>query len=144
MRPQYKFDYDKLLNLLLPLMEKLVAKYPVVAPVGSAMDHEGKCSLLGAYLGDGLTEVGELEELLLDGLRVQAAEGTLRACAVGYTCDVVPHGSDQRIPVLAIKFEHVDGPPETFYQPYKRTWGGTNFDVSFLAAGKPNVFPKTE
>ncbi len=144
MRPKYKFDYEELLKVLLPLMEQIIKSEPAVIPVGVSMALDGKCSMTAGYTGEGVVNLDEVETLVLASFRSLASKGQLRASALGYSCSIMSPKLGGKTPVLAVKFEHVEGPPETLYRPYKKGWFGTRFSNIILVPGTPDVFAKPD
>ena len=105
-------DLDGLLNLVLPLAQKLLGKNGQFYPFGASVSNDGEASLTASDAG--LGEHPQPDQVLAavyDGARATAGENR----AVAFVSDVLVTGSS----AVQVELEHRDGIALVVLVPYK-------------------------
>lgn len=128
-------DLDGLLNLVLPLAQKLLGKKGQFYPFGASVSADGEASL--AASGAGLDEHPQPDRVLAavyDGARATAGENR----AAAFVSDVLIEGSD----AVQVELEHRDGIALVVLVPYQPATANRvpSFRDMSVAPGVPRVW----
>ena len=135
-------DLNELLNVLLPMAEKLLVKQGEFYPVGAVMLSDGEIRHVGAKIeGDDHPPSQLLIDLLTETFQKQATAGKLRAAGICYDVLTVPPGKHQKQDAICCGLEHSLGEAVNVFKPYVRTEDGNfQFDEIFAAQKTPQLF----
>ena len=78
-RPPERDELDALLDPLLDFAQEMLRKMGEFLPFGGTMTNDGQVSLTAADTGEERPESQAVIELLVSGMRTQAAAGQIRA-----------------------------------------------------------------
>ena len=128
-------DLDGLLNLVLPLAQKLLGQHGQFYPFGASVSTDGEASLTASDAG--LGEHPQPERVLAgvyDGARATAGENR----AAAFVSDVLINGSD----AVQVELEHRDGIALVVLVPYKPATlkRVPTFRDMTVAPGEPRVW----
>jgi hypothetical protein len=133
-------DLDRLLNAVLPLAERHLAKSGEFYPFGASMDADGGIAIVEAHTGTERPLSSDLLALLWEGMRDSARGRTVRAVAV--CCDVrlrEPR-DDGAEDAIAVEMEHADGEAVNVYAPYVRRGDTVTIGELFATRRTRRVF----
>jgi hypothetical protein len=139
-RPTERDDLDTLLDPLLQIAQDMVRKRGEFFPFGNVMKTDGEVALIAGYSGSERPPSQELIDLMVDGMRSQAASGDIRAAGVCYDVRV---RSEDGTPTdaIAVALEHRAGDTVLVLMPYsKGRLTGVRFGDLTAAPGEHRVF----
>lgn len=139
-RPPEREDLDSLLESLLPLAQEHLGKYGEFFPFGGVMMAGGDIRVSGAYTGSEHPPSQEVIDLLLQGMRTQAAAGEIRAAAICF--DARTRGADGKpSDAIAASLEHAAGDTVLVSMPYSTgRLSGLQFGDLTAGPGQRRVF----
>ncbi len=140
-RPPDRRDLDVLLNFLLDFAQQTLRRYGGLYPFGAVL----------TLAGDVVGQAGKLVEtdtpppraiidLITDGMKSQARDGTIRASGLCYDAtSVLDDGSPTD--AIAFRLEHQSGHAVLVTQPYsKRRVRGYAFEDLVAQPAEPQIF----
>lgn len=139
-RPPERDDLDALLDPLLGLAQKHLTDHGEFYPFGSVMTTTGQIRLVAGYSGAEHPPSQEVIDLLIDGMKQQAAAGEIRA--IGVCFDSRIEGADGKpTDAISVSLEHRAGDTVRVYLPYsKGRFSGLRFGDLAASGGKHLVF----
>jgi hypothetical protein len=130
-----------MLNSLLQFAERMLAQYESFIPFGGWMNNDGSLVDVGGYSGEEFPDSHERIELLVEGMREQAAVGSIKACGICIDSRVVPPGQLEKSDAILFQLEHRDGEAVEVYLPYVRSADGNlTYGQIFAQQGTRRVF----
>jgi hypothetical protein len=135
-------DLNELLNVLLPMAERLLMKQREFYPVGAIMLSDGEIRHVGAKIaGDDHPPSQLLIDLLTETFQKEATAGKLRAAGICYDILTVPPGKHQKQDAICCGLEHCLGEAVNVFKPYVKTEDGNlQSDEIFAAKKTPQFF----
>lgn len=113
-----KEECEKLMNVILPAAEQMLARYGEFYPFGGTMDLNGKVSLIAAYEGNEHPLSQTVIDLLTQGFQSDAKAGKIKATAIIYDMRVTLPGSNVKTDAICIQLDHKDGYTVEVFFPY--------------------------
>jgi hypothetical protein len=141
-RPPERDELDALLDAMLRFAQEMLRKHKEFFPFGGTITNDRQVSMTGADTGSERPESQEVIDLLVGGMRAQAAAGDIRAAAICYDTRFAPEGGD-KTDAIAVSLEHRAGDAALVLQPYsKGRLSGFKFgELIATAPGERRVFP---
>jgi hypothetical protein len=135
-------DLNELLNALLLMAQKLLAKQGEFHPIGALMLSDGRIQYVGAKIeGNDHPHSQSLIELLTETFQKEAAKGRLRAVGICYDVLTIPPGKDRKQDAICCRLEHCLGEAVDVFTPYVKTvGGGFQYGEVFSAKRTPQFF----
>ena len=120
-------ELDALLDPMLEFAEKLLREHGEFYPFAVSLDQQGQMALVAGAAGGEHPESQTVIDLLVDGLRLDAGQGRIRAS--GICGDALFTGSDlKKTDAIAMSLEHSLGEGAMVFRPYsKGRIGGWKF-----------------
>jgi hypothetical protein len=133
-------EIQELLNFLLPHAERMLTEHGEFYPYAVALDSEGEMSAVPADIGTDDPDVGDVLVALHEGLREQAAEGSIRASAIAADVTLTDPDSGETTDAVQVELDHAEGDPVDIYVPYESQDDGIKFGELVAAEGREPVF----
>ena len=133
-------EIQEILNFLLPHAEDMLNRHGEFYPYAAALDADGEVSAVAADLGSDSPDVGDLLVALHDGLRRQAAEGSIRASGIAADVTLTDPDSGETTDAVQVELDHADGDAVDIYVPYETGEGAIKFGELVAAQGREPVF----
>ena len=138
-------DLDELLDALLPFAQEMLAKHGEFYPFGAAVETDGEISAQAAQPDDEDANAPEFIEMLVTGLRAEAARGAIRAAGICYDARVVPPGETEKTDAIACRLEHQNGEAVVTFLPYRKgLLGRYKYAELFATEGDRTIFADGE
>ena len=139
-----KKDCEKLMNALLPLVEKMLRDYGEFYPYGRYMKPSGEIVEVGAQDED--TDYPKSQDLLYvlrDSFSEMGKAGDCKATALVFDVRVDVPETAKKSDAIQVCVEHVDGYSAEIFFPYEIQDGRLNYGVTFAQGGKREIFGKS-
>jgi hypothetical protein len=133
-------EIQELLNFLLPQAERMLNEHGEFYPYAAALDADGEMSAVPADIETDDPDVGDVLVALHNGLREQAAEGSIRASAIAADVTLTDPDSGETTDAVQVELDHADGDPVDIYVPYETEPTGVKFGELVAAQGREPVF----
>jgi len=118
-RPPERDDLDTLLGPLIEFAQLTLRRYGEFFPFGNVMLTDGEVRLIAADIGGERPASQDVIDQLVDGMRLQAKAGEIRATGICY--DVRINQPDGRTTdAIAVELEHRLGDAVTVFVPYSK------------------------
>jgi hypothetical protein len=139
-RPPERDDLEALLDPLLDFAKDMLRKSGEFFPFGAVMTTDGDVRLVGADSGSEQPPSQELIDLLVQGMRSQAASGDIKAAGICF--DGLVRGQDgTATDAVVVSLEHRAGDSVKTYLPYsKGRFTGLNFGDLSAGPGDHQIF----
>jgi hypothetical protein len=140
-RPPERDDLDAMLEPLIAFAQGQLQKHGEFYPFGCTMKTDGQVEMAGGHTGDEHPQSQDVIDLLVAGMRSQAASGSIRAAAICYDVKLRrPDGSSTD--AISMSMEHVLGDRVQVVMPYsKGRFSGWKFgDLSAMPPSEARVF----
>jgi hypothetical protein len=135
-------DLEELLSAVIPFAQQMLSEQGEFYPFGATVSSSGEVEAVGAAAEDEQPESQKLIDLLVSGMREQAAAGQIRAGAVCLDVRVVPPGETAKSDAICTRLEHADGEAIETFLPYRKgLLGRYKYGELFAAAGDRTIFP---
>ena len=133
-------DLEALLNVLIPMADKMLAEQGEFYPFAAAMDVSDNISPWSAQVDQEHPSAQEVFDKLVAGLRGSAAE--LKATGVCFDGRVTPPDSEEETDAVCICLEDRDGEAIDVFVPYRidSDSGEIEYGELFAVRGEPAVF----
>ena len=138
--PEPTEEIQELLNFLLPHAERMLNEHGEFYPYAAALDAEGEISAVAADMETEAPDVGDVLVALHNGLREQAAEGSIRASAIAADVTLTDPDSGETTDAVQVELDHAEGDPVDIYVPYDTEGDGIKFGELVAAQGREPVF----
>jgi hypothetical protein len=134
-------DLEVLLDPLLRFAQDALRKYGEFYPFGNSMTAEGQVQLEAAATESEMPPSDELIELLIAGLRGQAAAGRIRAAGICWDSRITDADTGAKKDAIAVSLEHEAGETVLLFMPYaKGRFSGWRFDDLIRQQSEPRIF----
>jgi len=138
-------DLEELLNFLVPFAQEQLSKHGEFYPFAASVAQDGQVQPSMAYDGEEQPETQEVIDLLVQGLRGEAAAGRIRASGICLDIRTIPPGSKEKTDAICVRLEHESGEAVHIALPYKKgLLGKYKYGELFATAGDPEIFIKSE
>jgi len=139
--PEPSDEIQEILNFLLPFAEQMLNEHGEFYPYAAAVDSEGELSAVGAQVDESESpDVGEVLLALHEGLRAQAAEGSIRASGIAADVTLTDPDSGDTTDAVQVELDHAEAEPVDVFVPYETESGGIKFGELVAAEGREPVF----
>jgi hypothetical protein len=136
-------ECEALMNLLLPLAQKMLTEHRAFLPYGAGVGPAGEMTMMMAKTGDGPGDANELIAMLELGQRQGAAEGKFKVTALVIDMVVIPPGKTAKQDGIAVRLDHRDGLSMIVGFPYSFSpTGELLIDPPFASDGAKRIFPR--
>ena len=135
-----KADVEKLLDVLIPFAEKMLATNGEFLPFGGAMKPGGEIASIAGYDGREQPPSQDLIDLLAEGLQRGAAAGEYMATAIVYDVRVRPPGQADVSDAIAAELEHQGGYAATVVFPYRIDAGSPQLSAPYATGPRRSIF----
>ena len=134
-------DIDNLLNVLIALAQDLLSKHGEFIPFGASMSMDGEVSAAMADTGEEHPCSQEVFDVLTDGFRKAADEGTIRAAGICLDVRTTPPGAVVEVDDICTRLEREGGETVDVFLPYHKDEAGEiTYGKLFAAEGERSVF----
>src|SRR5882724_3173357 len=136
-----KQESEKLMNVMLPLAEKMLRQYGEFYPYGGYMKPDGTIVDVGANDPD--TEHPKSKDLiyvLRSSFREMANTNQCKAAAIVFGVAVNLPKSNRKSDAIQVCVEHADGYSAEVFFPYRISNNEIVYDETFAQAGKREIF----
>lgn len=133
-------EIQELLNFLLPYAEQMLNEHGEFYPYAAALDSDGELSAVGADMGGDPPDVGEVLLALHEGLREQAADGTIRASGIAADVTLTDPDSGETTDAVQVELDHAEADAVDIFVPYETEAEGIKFGELVAAQGREPVF----
>jgi hypothetical protein len=141
MDPSIQTDFNELAAPLLGLAENMLEQTGEFHPFGARLAEGGQLALVDVAPSLPAASNPLIVDALYAEFRLEAREGSIRACAVCWDALVPREQGGGLMDAIAIDLEHRDGDPTIMLCGYERgPSGDLRFENPVMAAGKPHVF----
>jgi len=138
-----KDEIEELLNFLLPVAEEELSKAGEFYPYAAMVAADGELKAVSAAAGEE-PEVADLLVALHEELRVQAADGSIRASGIAADVTLTDPDSGETTDAVQLELDHAEGDPVDIYVPYETVGNEVKFGELVTAAGREPVFSSAE
>lgn len=138
-----KKDCEKLMNILLPLAEKMLKDYGEFYPYGGYMKPDGEIIQVGARDED--TDHPQSKDLLYvlrDSFSQMAKTGECKATAIVFDIRVNLPETNKTADAIDVCLDHIDGYSAEVFFPYKIVEGRIIYGATFAQEGEHQIFGK--
>ncbi|HEY3195101.1 MAG TPA: hypothetical protein VGK42_07690 [Candidatus Dormibacteraeota bacterium] len=118
-RPPERDDLDALLDPLIRFAQEMLRKRGAFYPFGDVMTIDGEVTLTAADPGTDHPPTEEMMDLLLAGMRTQAAAGQIRAAGLCYDVRIRDRDGNAT-DAIAVSLEHKAGDTARVLMPYSK------------------------
>ena len=134
-------DMEILLDPLVRFAQDALRKYGEFYPFGYSMTVDGQVQLEAAATESDRPPSDELIELLVAGLRGQAAAGRIRAAGICWDSRITDAETGAKKDAIAVSLEHEAGDTVLLFMPYaKGRFSGWRFDDMIRQESEPRIF----
>ena len=133
-------EIQELLNFLLPQAERYLNEHGEFYPYAAALGSDGEVTAVGAALEDDHPDVTEVLLALHEGLREQAAEGSIRASGIATDVTLTDPDSGETTDAVQVELDHAEGDAVDIFVPYENQPEGVKFGELVAAEGREPVF----
>jgi hypothetical protein len=133
-------EIQVVLNFLLPHAERMLSEQGEFYPYAVALDAQGELSPVPADIETDDPDVGDVLVALHNGLREQAAEGSIRASGIAADVTLTDPDSGETTDAVQVELDHADGDPVDIYVPYESEGERVKFGELVAAHGREPVF----
>jgi hypothetical protein len=133
-------EIQELLNFLLPHAERMLSEHGEFYPYAAAVESDGTIEPVAPAIETDDPEVSDVLVALHEGLREQAAEGTIRASGIAADVTLTDPDSGETTDAVQLELDHADGDPVDIYVPYESEADGIKFGELVAAEGRQPVF----
>jgi len=140
-----KQESEKLMNVLLPLAEKMLRQYGEFYPYGGYMKPDGTIVDVGAEDPD--TDRPKSKDLLYvlrSSFREMADTNQCKAVAIVFGVAVNLPKSNRKSDAIQVCVEHADGYSAEVFFPYQISNNEIVYDETFAQAGKREIFGQSK
>jgi hypothetical protein len=136
-----KKESEKLMNVMLPLAEKMLKQHGEFYPYGGYMKLDGTILDVGADDPDtDHPKSGDLIYILRDSFREMVSTNKCKAVAVVFDVAVNLPGSNQRSDAIQVCLDHVDGYSVEIFFPYHIVNDQLVYGEAFAQEGHHEIF----
>ena len=136
-----KKDYEKLMNALLPLAEKMLKDHGEFYPYGGYMKPDGEIVHVGAKdEDDDHPKSKGLLYVLRDSFSEMARVGECKATAIVFDVRINLPGTTKKTDAIQVCLEHSDSYSADVFFPYEIEGSRLNYGVTFAQEGKHEIF----
>ena len=133
-------EIQELLNFLLPFAERMLTENGEFYPYAASVASDGEVSAVAIHLGDEQPDAGDLLESLHEQLRMQAADGEIRASGIAADVTLTDPDSGETTDAVQVQLDHAQGDAVDIYVPYESAEGGLKFGELVAAEGREPIF----
>jgi hypothetical protein len=133
-------EIQVLLNFLLPHAERMLSEQGEFYPYAVTLDAQGELSAVPADIETDAPDVGDVLVALHNGLREQAAEGSIRASGIAADVTLTDPDSGETTDAVQVELDHAEGDPVDIYVPYESEGDRVKFGELVAAQGREPVF----
>ena len=133
-------EIQELLRVLLPHAERLLNEQGEFYPYAMALEADGTIEPVPPDIQTADPDVGDVLVALHEGLRSQAAEGSIRASGIAADVTLTDPESGETMDAVQLELDHADADPVDIYVPYETAGDGVKFGERVAAEGREPVF----
>jgi hypothetical protein len=133
-------EIQELLNFLLPFAERMLTENGEFYPYAASVASDGEVSAVAIHLGDEHPDAGDLLVSLHEQLRMQAADGEIRASGIAADVTLTDPDSGETTDAVQVQLDHAQGDAVDIYVPYESAEGGLKFGELVAAEGREPIF----
>jgi hypothetical protein len=133
-------EIQELLNFLLPHAERMLSEHGEFYPYAAAVESDGTIEAVAPAIESDDPDVSDVLVALHQGLREQAAEGSIRASGIAADVTLTDPDSGETTDAVQLELDHADGDPVDIYVPYESEGDGIKFGDLVAAEGRQPVF----
>ncbi len=138
-------DLDKLINILIPFAQKMLAKNGEFFPFGSSILKDGTMIDSAAYDGNKHQSSKVIIDLLTTAYCQKASRGDICAAGICQNVRTIPPGQVEKVDAIFIGLEHQSGETVNVYIPYKKgKRGKVDYGDLFAMHRDPQFFLTAE
>lgn len=138
-RPPEREELDALLDVVLPFAQDMLRKRGEFHPFGATMAASGQVNLAAAAAESANSQ--SLIDMLVAGMRQQAASGAIRASGICYDARLTDSRTGTVSDAIAVSLEHVAGDTVLVHMPYsKGRLSGWKFGDLTAGPGERRIF----
>lgn len=140
-------DLDKILGFILPFAQKTLEEHGEFHPFGATIDGESDLVLAMADVDEDAEQVDaeEMIDVLVEGFRVRARSGDLRAGAVCMDVQIKMPDTGESSDAICVRLEHQIGDAMDVILPYTVDEDGSvEYAEAFGMPGERQVFDAPE
>jgi hypothetical protein len=133
-------EIQELLNFLLPHAEQQLSEHGEFYPYAVALDRTGTIEAVAPAIETDDPDVGDVLLALHEGLREQAAEGSIRASGIAADVTLTDPDSGETTDAVQVELDHAESDPVDVYVPYETAGDSIKFGELVAAEGREPVF----
>lgn len=133
-------EIQELLGALLPHAERMLSEHGEFYPYAMTLDSDGAIESVAPGIESDDPDVSDVLVALHNGLREQAAEGSIRASGIAADVTLTDPDSGETTDAVQLELDHADGDAVDIYVPYETAGDGIKFGELVAAEGREPVF----
>lgn len=133
-------EIQELLGALLPHAERMLSEHGEFYPYAMTLDSDGAIDSVAPAIESDDPDVSDVLVALHNGLREQAAEGSIRASGIAADVTLTDPDSGETTDAVQLELDHADGDAVDIYVPYETAGDGIKFGELVAAEGREPVF----
>jgi hypothetical protein len=133
-------EIEQLLNVLLPHAEQMLNEHGEFYPYAAALDADGDVTPVAPSVDEDHPDVGDVLVALHEGLRAQAADGSIRASGIAADVTLTDPDSGETTDAVQVELDHAHGDAVDIFVPYETQPDGIKFGELVAAQGREPVF----
>lgn len=133
-------EIQELLGALLPHAERMLSEHGEFYPYAMTLDSDGAIESVAPAIDSDDPDVSDVLVALHNGLREQAAEGSIRASGIAADVTLTDPDSGETTDAVQLELDHADGDAVDIYVPYETAGDGIKFGELVAAEGREPVF----
>ena len=135
-----KDEAQELMDSVLPFAEQMLNKHGEFIPYGGAMKSNGEIISVAGTDGEEQPKSANITEILQDGFRNEAKNGTYKATAIVYDVRIRSPETGDASDAIAIALDHKSGYSVVVLLPYTLENGQLEYGQISAQAGENSVF----